>query len=173
MATLDNRLLPLIETLASSGADWLAFELIDGIQAGLVVEESADDLERARTFVRKGSSGATPLSGHPDGISQGVYPIAGDEQIDWAIEYIKKRLEDTSAMLVGALDNLNKIVEQSPRVDALSELEEAASEVTLVLQDDEASLKVNRSDAIGASNAIQSLSLALGNWRAVINNGQT
>ena len=39
MAILEARLLPLIETLAEAGADWLAFEVVDGIRAGRVAEE--------------------------------------------------------------------------------------------------------------------------------------
>ena len=39
MAILDPRLLPLLETLAASGADWLAFEIVDGVRRGREPEE--------------------------------------------------------------------------------------------------------------------------------------
>jgi hypothetical protein len=39
MARLDARLLPLLETLSASGADWLAIELVEGIGFGRIAEE--------------------------------------------------------------------------------------------------------------------------------------
>lgn len=53
MANLDHRLFQLFETLVQSKADWLVFELIEGIEAGMVVEEAADDLASARIQARQ------------------------------------------------------------------------------------------------------------------------
>ncbi len=39
MAILEPYSLPLIETLAEGGADWLAFEVVNGVRAGKVAEE--------------------------------------------------------------------------------------------------------------------------------------
>ena len=42
MAVIDRRLLTLIETLMAVGADWLAFEIFEGVQADGVSEETDD-----------------------------------------------------------------------------------------------------------------------------------
>lgn len=44
MATLNPRLLPLIETLIGVGADWLAIEVIETLNRGRWPEESEEVL---------------------------------------------------------------------------------------------------------------------------------
>jgi hypothetical protein len=171
MARLDRRLLPLIETLAASGADWLAFELTDGIRSGRVVEEQPEALERARTLVREGSFGSIPVLEHDPEISPHIEPIAGDEQIDWAIQFVSTRLENTVAMLASALEGLDDIVKESSRTEAPVGTEMMASEVTLVLQIDEAFLQVERLGAMAALNAVQALRSALSTWGATVLGG--
>jgi hypothetical protein len=68
MAKIDPRLLPLIEALSASGADWLAFEILDGIRTGRRAEDSEEELRDARravsAFRQKGEPLAERESGH-------------------------------------------------------------------------------------------------------------
>ncbi len=166
MAILDARLLPLIETLAASGADWLAFELTDGIRSGRIVEESAEALEQARTMVREGSFGRTPIPEEFHGDSQVIEPIAGDDQIDWADRYIRARLKDNIGMLTTAFNGLEQIVASELPTDVPAQSREMASAVSLVLQEDETSFEVNRTNVSEALHALQFLNSALNSWRS-------
>ena len=162
----DARLLPLIETLAASGADWLAFELTDGIRSGRIVEEFAEVLEQARTMVREGSFGRTPIPEEFHGDSQVIEPIAGDDQIDWAVRYIRARLKDNIGMLTTAFNELEQIVASELPTDVPAQTREVASGVSLVLQEDETSFEVNRTNVSEALHALQFLNSALNSWRS-------
>lgn len=97
MAVLDPRLLPLLETLADAGADWLAFEIMDGVSRGREPLESEERLREAREKVR-----AQQLSDRLSAdISALPEPILGDDQIVWAVTYVTVRLD-------GALADLNE-----------------------------------------------------------------
>ena len=53
MATIDPRLLPLIETLVAVDADWLALEILDGLRLGIVAEEIPEHLLATQLAVRE------------------------------------------------------------------------------------------------------------------------
>lgn len=97
MAVLDARLLALVETLADAGADWLAFEIVEGIRRGREPLESEEMLQAAREKVRSLQ--------HSDRLSAEIpvpaAPILGDDQIVWAAQYVFARLD-------GALTDLDK-----------------------------------------------------------------
>ncbi len=89
MAVLDPRLLPLLETLAGAGADWLAFEIVDGIRRGRELVEPEELLGAAREKVRSRQL-SDRLSADVPVLAE---PIFGDEQIVWAANYVAARLD--------------------------------------------------------------------------------
>jgi hypothetical protein len=158
MARLDERLLPLLEILGASGADWLAFELVEGIRAGRIDEESTDALERARTSVPERLTEAVRTSEDTAEIPQPV-DLVGDEQIDWAMEYVNARLGDSLEMLESSLEGLDAILQGVPGTEL-----PARTDITLVLQDGEEYLQVDRSAAADAIQELERLTSALSNW---------
>ena len=157
MARLDTRLLPLLEALAASGADWLAFELVGGIQMGVVREESSDALNRARAITR----GLIPQIPAPGGSAETPpVDLVGDEQIDWAIAYVNTRLDDVLVMLQASLEGLDEILQRGRRGQP-----GLRTDVALVMQDDEALLEVDRPRIPEALQDMGVLRSTLRNWR--------
>ena len=113
MPAIDPRLLPLIETLSASGADWLAFEILDGIRAGRPAEDSEEELRDARravsAFRQKGERLSEREAGHDF-----VDPITGDDQIDFAARYAFDRLSDAIQMLNSSFAHLDLVVARKP-----------------------------------------------------------
>ena len=97
MAVLDARLFPLLETLASAGLDWLAFEIVDGVRRGREPLETEEMLQAVREQVRSRQ--------YSDRMSADLpvmaKPIRGDDQIVWAGNHVFSRLD-------GILEDLDK-----------------------------------------------------------------
>lgn len=112
MAIIDLRLLPLIETLADSGADWLAFEILDGIRSGKLAEDSEDDVREAHRAVRSFRRYETspPEMEVKETLSQ---PLAGDDQIDYAVAYVIDRISQAIEMAKASLQQLDQIASRS------------------------------------------------------------
>src|ERR1700688_4088418 len=109
MAILDARLVPLIETLTATGADWLAFEIIDGLRLGRVKEETLDTLQNTRETLRAAKRQKRHLEQRAI-LPPPAMPILGDEQIEWAAEYVTNRMVDVTIMLQAALDQLEAVL---------------------------------------------------------------
>lgn len=107
MANLDPRLLDLVETLAASGFDWLAYELIDGARRGRAICEPEAELARVREQLLSDLP-SKPWSDTAT-IAAAPVPRSGDEQIDWATDYIVTRLEGVLEQLSTAIDNLDAV----------------------------------------------------------------
>jgi hypothetical protein len=175
MAILDARLLPLIEALTTANADWLAFEIVDELRLGQVPEETREDLQRTRNAVRsvKRSTRRSeerawlPLPELPSA----PVPILGDEQIDWAANYVAKRMSDAVLMLETTLDQLEQVVSGTPTVDRDPSGTAAKPEITLVLQTHDQGLSVSRDDAAHAAAALPKLHEALLAWVASTRRG--
>jgi hypothetical protein len=166
MAILDPRLLALIETLAAEGADWLAFELVDGIQRGREPEEPEDALASAREQVRLGEQGRREpvLSMSP------TMPILGDDQIVWAVTYVSERLDSALKDLAGASDALNTIAAGSssqPEPSEQQHLQDGPALIEIVLIDEEV-LRAPRSEIEMARAGIGPLRSALDSWSSHI-----
>lgn len=162
MAILDPRLLPLIETLAAAGADWLAFELIDGIRRGRESEESEEALAGARARVRRGEHGRREpiLSVTP------TVPILGDDQIVWAATRVSERLDSALDDLAGASDALNAIAAaSSPQREPGEEQHPQSDPVPIQIAiNGEEVLTTSRGDIESARGAMAGLRSALDNW---------
>ena len=109
MAVLNPRLLELIETLVAARLDWLAFELIEGIQAGHPPDEPEEALAAARTSIRSGKQ--PKAHGEPYAIAMEAKPIPPDEQIEWAAAYVEERLGEALEQLQASIDTLDFLVE--------------------------------------------------------------
>jgi hypothetical protein len=170
MAILDTRLLPLIEALADSGADWLAFEILEGVRLGRVPEETHAELESTRSAVRLGKR-QMRLSEQRAVPPPAPVPILGDEQIQWAAEYLEKRISDAVLMLQETLDQLERIISGAQTLDGAPSGSAAKEGVTLVLQTDYERLSVRRRDAAGGKAALSKLGEAIKAWVASVRNG--
>jgi len=169
MATIDPRLLPLIEALAAVDADWLAFEILEGLRQGRVAEETRDDLERTRRAVRSARRQPTPESQQMERPRMPIplaEPILGDQQIDWAADYVGGRISEVVFMLETALDQLDGIIShESTREGSLSS-EDREQGITLVLQADDAETSVSSDEVVHARAALTKLKDALFAWAA-------
>lgn len=109
MANIDVRLTPLVETLIASGADSIAIEVLIAIQRGLVEEDSADELREAREAIGHSREGNQQRE-YPPTREAKVHHLTGDEQIEFAADYVIERLARELDMTDASLENLNQIV---------------------------------------------------------------
>jgi hypothetical protein len=169
MAILEPRVLPLIETLAEVGADWLAFEVVDGIRAGKVAEEHLENLAAIQDAVRPAKlenfRTEKRVSAVPPSVSPAV-PIIGDDQIRWAAEYVHKRLSDALSMLQASLDQLQSIVSTPAPGDRVSPDIVASNEITLIVLGDEEKFSVRKAETADAIASLEKLRKALSSWEA-------
>ena len=162
MATLDTRLLPLIEALAVADADWLAFEILDGLRLGKVAEETRAELKSTRSAVRSAER-PTRRSEERAVLPAPAVPIIGDEQIG-------KRMSEAVLMLQATLDQLEGIISGTPTLDGAHSPSSAGEGVTLVLQTDGEELSVRRRDVADARATLPRLQEALLAWVASTRN---
>jgi hypothetical protein len=162
MAILDPRLLPLIETLAAEDADWLAFEVLEGVRLGKVTEESPNDLQNARDSANSAAGPGWHSEKRPLPPPASV-PILGDEQIVWAADYVGKRITDAVTMLQAALDEMDAIVVGTVIHDRPA-VASVGNGTRLVLQGDEEESSVSKDESAAAMNAVSRLQKALHAW---------
>ena len=149
MAVLEPRLLPLIEILVELGLDWLAVELVEGLQRGEepVDDESALALARMRAQKRIDDRKASEQYGSSSG---GVTLLQGVDQLQWAAQYVDKRLRSALDQTSHSLDALDQIA--------------AADAIELVLRTDEQKDTVDRAGLDHARAHLSRLSEALEAW---------
>ena len=149
MATIDSRLLPLIEASAAVDADWLAFEILEGVQRGRVAEETHDDLLLTQQKVREARRKNSTERQRPPSPAT-AQPILGDDRIDWVISYVNERIREIGSMGGAALEELNAILFSSVAPQIRFTLP-ARDGVTRVLQtDDDQQRLVCRNDLVRA-----------------------
>lgn len=170
MATIDPRLLPLIETLIGVDADWLALEILDGLRLGIVAEEIPERLLSTQRAVREAKSQVRHLEGRAVPPPAGK-PIVGDEQIDWAAKYVSDRLSDAVSMLLASFDQMNQIVRSNWEVHAQPSDRILEKEFSLALQTEGEGPTLNASDVGDAMSAIPRLREALSNWANATKDG--
>lgn len=169
MATLDPRLLELIETLLAARLDWLAFELIESVQAGRPPEESEEALAAARESIR-GDLQPTPR-GEPQAIAADAKTIPPEEQIEWAAAYVEARLGEALEQLQASIKTLDFVVEgtteRPEKADAMTQPTDASvGGAVIVLRDLESDRKSGHEDVVGARASFPSLRAALTEWIA-------
>lgn len=162
MARLDRRLFPFLEMLVDLGLDWLAFEVVDGIRHGVEPWEPEDVLAEARARARVGEPVRLEERKRPD-IPAEAKPLLGDEQLDWVVGYIERRLEETLAEAITALRNLDAVIDESSMIDARAP--DLARNVTkLVLLGDEEASTLDLRQAEEAQLQLEKLKGALVGW---------
>jgi hypothetical protein len=163
MAILDPRLLPLLETLATAGADWLAFEVVEGIRRGREPEEPEDMLWAARQNVRSDQ----PVPRLSPELPAASKPILGDEQIAWAADYVAIRVEGVLSDLVEGTAMIEAIADRSSQTGDLDGLatimagQQTPLTFALVGHEDAA---IDRHSIAAARDGLEELRKALGNW---------
>jgi len=98
-----------LEELADAGADWLAYEIIDGIRRGRELLEPEDVLQAARGQARHTEEFGRPSAAVPDAAE----PILGDDQIVWAAVFVGERLDAILADLEEGFAMLEAVVDSS------------------------------------------------------------
>jgi hypothetical protein len=108
MATIDPRITPLVETLISAGADFIALEILIAIQRGMVDEDTEDELREVREAVGHFRQGNQPAEFKSSGETK-VRHLNGEEQIEFAAEYVIERITRELGMADASIENLNRI----------------------------------------------------------------
>ena len=144
MATIDKRLIPLIEALTAEDAGWLAFEFLDGLRQGRVLEETNEELRMTRQAVRS-HNWQTRHSEKPVFPPPPAEPIIGDEQIDWAVDYVSNRFAQVLSMLDATFEQLDTILFNDAHAEGQPSSAGMREGVTIVLiTDDEERLSMSR-----------------------------
>lgn len=149
--------------------DWLAFELIEGVQAGRPPEESEEALAAARESIR---GNAQPKArGEPQAIALEAKPIPPYEQIEWAATYVEERLDEALEQLQASIDTLDFIVEgtteRPDKAGAVAQPTDASEpRAVAVLLDLEGDRKSGLDDVAGARASFPTLRAALVEWSA-------
>jgi hypothetical protein len=165
MATIDPRLIPLIETLVNSGADWLAFEILDGIRLGRPQISPEEEVRAARDAVWSFRRGHAPPN--LETREAAVAPLVGDDQIRFAEEYTINRIFQSIAMAENSLMQLNQIADQT--VEAVAARGSRTKEsVVLRWTDGEESL--TRMQAEEMRDKLPALRNALVEWSKSVRN---
>ena len=159
MATIDSRLIPLIETLVNSGVDWLAFEILDGIRLGRAQISTEEEVQAARRAVWSFRKGHAPLN--LETIEAAVSPLTGDDQIRFAEEYTIERISQSIAMVEASLLKLNQIATRAS--EPLDE-GETASEDAIVLRWTDGEESLTRRQAEETLPKLPALRGALAEW---------
>lgn len=164
MANLDPRLFQLFETLVQSKADWLVFELIEGIEAGIVVEEAANDLASARIQARQARQ---ERPRERIAVSPESRPIEGANQVVWAAHYVANRLKDVLATMDVAAERLNMLVDPNADIG----IKARQTSVTLGLRVDDGLISVGPEARVAARLAVINLVVALESWVHEVTDG--
>lgn len=163
MAVLDPRLLPLLGALADTGADWLAFEIVEGVRRGRESLEPEGILKVAREKVRSRQQSDRFTTD----VSSAVEPILGDEQIVWAADYVVARLEGALADLDAGYATMKAVAEAPSDTfeEYLSSFSKARVvaplQVALIGQDGP---PIDQLSIDAAKKGIESLREALAQW---------
>lgn len=160
MATINPRLLPLIETLIAVGADWLAVELIETLNHGRWPEESEDVLALTRAQVRAGNE--EKRLREPRDKAAARSQIAPEEQVGWAANFVLERLDSAISELESSIANLDVIIGEASEDLALSKPDRLP--ITLSLGGEDGSDRVDAADIKKARLGIEALRKALTRW---------
>jgi hypothetical protein len=155
-------MLDLIESLTAARMDWLAFELIEVIQAGRTPTETPGRLAATRQKIREDDQ--PKATGEPKLVSQEPQPIEGDDQIDWAAKYVAERLTATLEYLKQSIANLDAIAGRDLNDPAA--MSEDADEPLVALADGEVQRNAGRAQVEAAIAALPQLRHSLEAWSA-------
>ena len=157
MAILDRRLVPLVELLTEIGMDWLAFELMEGIERGQEPIENEDALALAREQARRNRIEKVVRVPSENVVGK---PILGDKQLEWVADHVYERLEATIAQMLASLDALDELVAS----DRKREGEIAEPIAVSVVLDTEEDRAVSRIEAAEAQAHLGALRQSLDSW---------
>jgi hypothetical protein len=160
MATIDPRLIELVDTLVAAGADWLAFEIFDGIRSGRPGEESDNRDREMHRGLRSWKDETSSAPGTRVGETV-MKPIEGDDQIEFAARYVVDRITEAIEMTSVSLDNLNRISAKSS--ESASEVDLGSqTAITLGLEDSE--FRFTQDQAEQSRRLLPELRTSLSEW---------
>jgi hypothetical protein len=162
MAVIDPRLIELIDTLVASGADWLAFEILDGIRSGTPIEESNNRDRESHHELRswKDDRSSEPRTRIRETVMK---PIYGDDQIEFAAGYVADRITEAIEMTTMSLENLNRISAES--TEGAAEINpKSRTAITLGLEDSEFHFTGDQAEKL--RNLLPELRTSLLEWSA-------
>ncbi len=170
MADVDPRLGPFIDTLISSGADWLALEILSAIRMGQPEEHSQQELDQARHAVQsfRKREGAPPPQIETRQAS--IHHLTGDEQLQFAVDYTIERITQNVEMAQASIRLLNEVASRSipaPMNQGVSDSEAALIE--LGWTDTEERLSGPRGEEV--SSKLPVLRSALFEWLKAVREG--
>ena len=125
MSDVDVRLIELFDTLHSVGMTWLVAEVIEGITAGKRRKETSGELAEVRKIVQGGKRIRNAELPTSQEIS--LDTIRGDDQVEWAVQYISDRLESTVSYLQSSINNLEEIGEDGKTFKLILAIDEEPS----------------------------------------------
>jgi hypothetical protein len=162
MAVINPRLIELIDTLVASGADWLAFEILDGIRSGMPVDESDNRDPENHHELRswKDDRSSKPRTRIRE---TAMKPIYGDDQIEFAAGYVVNRITEAIEMTTMSLENLNRISAESP--DRAAEIN-PKSEVAITLGLEDSEFRFTGDQAEKLRRLLPELRTSLSEWSA-------
>jgi hypothetical protein len=171
MAIVDPRLGELIETLISSGADWLALEIMAEIRLGQPDTHLEDDFQEAREMLsslRKRDRSSPPkLIAKADSVRH----LSGDEQIRFAVGHVMERISQNIAMADDSLANLAEISGRSIRDSAGAVIASEMPSIELTWQDEGGQL--GRQDLDNLKEKTATLRGALLQWLETTGAGES
>lgn len=161
---LDPRLFDLLKTLAAADLDWLAEEVIRGVLAGDVpLESEAAVIEARRDVFREWQNSGG--FGNLDVPLMHATPLKGDQQLDWAIGHVVRRLLNALSSMLASTERLDALVEGADQNGWFRKTADIAG-VQLVISDGEEVLgEADRKAIDAALAAMPSLEEALLQWR--------
>lgn len=156
---IDQRIYPLLQTLAAADLDWLARELVDGLTAGHVTTADPERMVFARELARRQSQYVRSTE-----IGQSVEaadkPFTPAEQLDYAANYTITRLADVVMTMEKSLDSLGHLLEANVPPPPGS----APGSIMLALSDGEIKATVDAQDLRLAKEGLQELQVAITAW---------
>jgi hypothetical protein len=160
VATPDPRLFELITLLAEVGADWLGFEILDGVRHGFAVEESREALLNAQMAARFGRR--PQIEKERTAAFSVPQELHGDEQLAWAANYVVERLTDEAEMLDASFEQLNILaLGREPRAD---QREQGKRGTEITLQIGEEGPVVQTVEIVALRRHLAALTRALERW---------
>ena len=139
---------------------------MEGIEAGIVVEETADDLASARILARQDRESPRPVE--RIAVSPESRPLEGDDQIVWAARYVGSRLEEVLAMMDASAERLNMLVDRHGDIG----IKGRRSSVTLSLRNDGEVIGVGPEGRAEAQSAVIDLFAGLESWVREVTDGR-
>ena len=157
MLSIDRNFLSLINVLSEQNFEWIASELLEGIQRGWEPMDERFEMDFRLQEARKDEP--QRFFREMGDYSPGE-PLQGIHQLQWGADYIYERIRETLYQILASLEALDKIVVSG------GELHADAHETSAVLSfvDAEEGQQISQTQVTSALNHLLSLNNSLRSW---------